>query len=92
MVHHYTEIGDYLVFVMDLMDANGRHINMGDYLYLVRKSDSPDAPIRPDFPDIGNGNNDVPEPASILLWALGGLGLACTSRARNRRMKKLALS
>ena len=34
---------------------------------------------------------NVPEPASVVLWTLGGLSLACTSRARNRRMKKLAL-
>jgi len=33
----------------------------------------------------------APEPATVILWTLGGLSLACTSRVRNRRMKKLAL-
>jgi hypothetical protein len=36
------------------------------------------------------GNGDVPEPATMLLWALGGLGFAGTSWARKRRLKQLA--
>ena len=32
----------------------------------------------------------VPEPATLLLWTLGGMGLAGTSWVRKRRMKKLA--
>jgi hypothetical protein len=35
---------------------------------------------------------DVPEPATMLLWTLGGLGLTGTTWARKRRMKKIALS
>jgi len=37
------------------------------------------------------GGGEVPEPATLLLWTLGGLGLA-GAKARQRRMKKLALS
>jgi hypothetical protein len=117
LVHNYAEIGDYLVFIMDMQNENGNHINIGDYLYLARKSDNPVGPIRPNNPgggdggddpegpgtgggddgnggggDGGDGNSGVPEPATLLLWTLGGLGLTGTSWARNRRMKKLALS
>ena len=48
--------------------------NGQDFLYLAKHEPS----------------TDVPEPASILLWSLGGLGIA-GSWARKRRMKRLAL-
>ena len=42
------------------------------------------------FSNEGGGGGGVPEPASLLLWTLGGFGLVGSSWARNRRMKKLA--
>ena len=40
----------------------------------------------------GSGLGDVPEPATVLLWTLGSMGLAGGSWAHNRRMRKLARS
>ena len=36
------------------------------------------------------GPSGVPEPATLLLWTLGGMGLAGSSWVRKRQMKKLA--
>ena len=41
-------------------------------------------------PGIGGGGGGVPEPATLLLWTLGGIGFASSSFARKRRLKKLA--
>ena len=72
----YNEIGDYCVFVMQVTDSSG---NRGqDFLYLANATYTK--------------NHDVPEPATMLLWALGGLGVAGSTWTRKRRMKKLALS
>ncbi len=71
----YSEIGQYSVFVMQVTNVNGGG-DYQDFLYIAKTS---------------GGSSVVPEPASILLWSLGGLGLA-GSWARKRRMKKLALS
>jgi len=66
----YDAIGDYAVFVMSIRGTDGR--NYQDFLYL--------APA-----DYGNGGGEVPEPATLLLWTLGGMGLAGSSWARKRR-------
>jgi len=74
----YDEIGNYVVFVMNILATNGTG-QYQDFLYIANA-------------DYGGGNSGVPEPATFLFWAFGGLGLVCTSRARYRRMKKLALA
>lgn len=51
------------------------NLDRQDFLYIAKAN--------------GNGG-DVPEPATLLLWTLGGLGVFGTSRARKRRMKQLA--
>jgi len=67
---------------------------MGDYCVFVMTVVSPDdseTPDRQDFLYIAkvDTNTDVPEPASILLWTIGGLGVAGSSWVKKRRMKKL---
>jgi hypothetical protein len=37
-------------------------------------------------------SDDVPEPAAVLLWTLGGLGLGGTSWLRNRNKIKNAIA
>ena len=74
MRDRYDIIGDYAVFVMTITGTDGRAYQ--DFLYL--------APA-----NYGNGGG-VPEPATLLLWTLGGFGLAGTSWTRKRRMHKLA--
>lgn len=79
----YVEMGDYVVFAMNVY--NGEAFTVGgqpvvagdvaqDLLYIARLE-------RPSPPD-------TPEPGTVLLWSLGGLGLAAASRIRKRRMKK----
>ena len=41
---------------------------------------------------LDDGRGGVPESSTLLLWTLGGMGLVSTSRARKRRVKKLAYS
>ena len=74
--HEYSEMGNYVVFVMNVTNSSGAG-QYQDFLYITTAS--------------GGGGGDVPEPATLLLWSLGGMGLA-GSWARKRRMKKLALS
>ena len=71
---YHDMIGDYCVFIMDVVSATDRQGNRQDFLYIAKV----------------NTNTDVPEPASLLLWTLGGLGAVSTSWARKRRLKKLA--
>ena len=73
----YAEMGNYVVFVMNVTNYNGTSQNQ-DFLYIAHANTV-----------TGNG---VPEPATFLFWTLGGLGFVCTSRARSRRMKRLALA
>ena len=76
----YDEIGDYCVFVMNLDAASSTYsIPKGDGLYIAEGSEfrNTDQP-------------GVPEPAMLLLWTLGGLGLAGSSWGRSCRTKKIA--
>jgi len=73
---YYTEIGNYSVFVASA--GTGTQ----SFLYLSNAARPYDPPVPPP-------PGDVPEPASLLLWVLGVVGLA-GSRMRPSRMKKLA--
>ncbi|MCL2117626.1 MAG: PEP-CTERM sorting domain-containing protein [Planctomycetaceae bacterium] len=74
----YDEIGDYCVFVMSVTDLDpSRPGNSQDYLYLARANSTSPPPI--------------PEPATLLLWSLGSMGLV-GFRVRQRRLKKPVLS
>ena len=73
---YYDELGDYKVFVMNVTSIGGA--DRQDYLYLASTASPPPT------------NNDVPEPATLLLWTLGGIGAAGTTWARKRKIKKLA--
>ena len=77
MRDRYDGIGDFAVFVMSIKGTNGKGYQ--DFLYL--------APA-----DYGSGGGGVPEPATLLLWTLGCMGLSSTSWVRKRRMTKLARS
>jgi len=68
--------GEYSVFVMTLANADGTPGTFQDFLYIANATRT----------------SDVPEPATLLLWTLGGLGLFGASKSRRRRMKKLAVS
>lgn len=68
---YYDEIGDYSIFVMNVVTANNGD-NRQDFLYIAET----------------NSGGDVPEPTTILLWSLGGMGLAGISRMRKRRLSK----
>lgn len=80
---HYAGImDDYVVFAMNVINgewftAGGQPILPGDVaqdLFYIAK-------LEPSVPD-------TPEPATVLLWTLGGIGLGVASRVRNRRTKK----
>jgi len=68
----YDEIGDHAVFVMNIKGATGT-ANYQDFLYVARA-------------DYG-GNNDVPEPATLLLWTLGSAGAFGFNHYRKRNKK-----
>lgn len=71
---YYDVIGDYAVFAMNVYTSGG--VGRQDFLYVTKT-------------DNGNGG-DVPEPATILLWSLGGLGATAASwRKRNCNKMKL---
>lgn len=73
---YYQEVGDYAVYAMNVYNNNGG--NTQDFLYVTQATYSNN-----------NGGPDpsVPEPATILLWSLGALGVAGTSW-RRRYCKK----
>ena len=75
---YYDMLGDCRVFIMNALSEDDtlsdKLRERQDFLYIMQT----------------RSDTDVPEPASILFWTLGGLGAAGTSWARKRRMKKLA--
>jgi hypothetical protein len=75
----YNEMGDYAVFIMNLSGQQDRY-------YIAHADYTPTTPTEP--PQSG----DVPEPATLLLWTLGGLGVTGASWYRKRNVKKLALA
>ena len=77
---YYTEIGNYSVFVLNVLAQPGNRYTQ-DLLYLANAADP-----------YNEGTGGVPEPATVLLWTLGGMGLAGSSWARQRRGKKPAVS
>ena len=72
----YDEIGDYCVFIMQVTTPGGQPGQ--DFLYIANATFTP-AP-------------GVPEPATLLLWSLGGMGLAGASWCRKHYRKKHTLS
>ena len=87
----YTDIGNISVFILQLRDQTGNS-SQQDVLYVANSTGpaappwDPNQPPQPPLPPSG-----VPEPASVVLWTLGCLGLTGTSWIRNRRMKRFAL-
>jgi len=74
--------------------VNQQYSEIGDYCVFVLNVTESDGLGRfQDFLYIAPASpQDVPEPATFLLWSLGGMGLFGRSLARKRRMKKLAIS
>ena len=71
---YYSEVGDYAVFVMNVTTgAYGAGTQIQDFLYVTNV-------------DYGNGS-DVPEPATILLWSLGGLTFVGAKVRRRKTVK-----
>ncbi|MDR1959131.1 MAG: hypothetical protein LBQ54_08840 [Planctomycetaceae bacterium] len=67
---YYSQIGDYSVFVMNMTTSNG--IAAQDFLYIAKVT------------GLIGGGGGVPEPATILFWAIGG-GIGCYVSARKRK-------
>ena len=75
----YNEIGDYCVFVVNFDAASNTYsIPKGDTLYIAEGTV---------FRNTDDPQPGVPEPATLLLWTLGGMGLAGSTWFRKRRMK-----
>ena len=68
---YYDEIGNYAVFVMNIHNTSGTG-QYQDFLYIAKA-------------DYGKGA--VPEPATVLLWSLGSLGVFGVSQYRKRNKK-----
>lgn len=72
-------------------DASHRYDEIGDYsVFVLNVTDSNGNGQYQDFIYIAYAISDVPEPAMLLLWTIGGLGLYGSSASRKRRLKKLA--
>ena len=76
----YSEIGNFSVFVVNLSSAG---LPAQNVLYLANSSG---AAVEPPSP------NGVPEPTALLLWILGGFGMAGTSWIHSRSKKKWAFA
>ena len=87
---YYTEIGNYSVFVVNAESMSGSSA-LQNYLYLANATNPYDyvPPVDSGAPGETGEPDVVPEPATLLLWTLGGIGMAGASWARKRRMKKL---
>ena len=68
---YYEDIGNYAVFVMNISSTSGVS-GYQDFLYIAKA----------DY-----GNAAVPEPATVLLWSLGSLGVFGASQYRKRNRK-----
>jgi hypothetical protein len=66
---YYEEIGNYAVFIMNIW-TNGGTVAQ-DHLYVAGA-------------DYSGGSGDVPEPATLLLWTLGGVGALGINHYRKR--------
>ena len=66
----YNEIGDYSVFVMQVKSITGTG-DYQDFVYVAKVAGPP--------------SNDVPEPATMLLWLTGGLSALGFGYAKKRR-------
>ena len=66
----YSEIGNFSVFVMQVTAQNNGS-NAQDFVYVARAT--------------FGGGSQVPEPATVLLWLLGGAGSLGTAYAKKRR-------
>ena len=100
IVSKWTE-NVYLNALLDINDSkeywtkryqvNQKYSEIGDYcVFVINVTDTDGLGQYQDFLYIApaEGTPDVPEPVTILLWSLGGMGLFGTSLARKRRMKK----
>ena len=85
----YAFMGSYYVFAMDIRNGT---IPYQSFFYLTNVA-TYDIGYGPGNPDPGTVTppGGAPEPATLLLWSLGGMGMI-GSWARQRRMKKLACS
>ena len=69
-------------------DARQRYDEIGDYCVFVMQVTTPAGAPGQDFLYIANATfttTGVPEPATMLLWAIGGIGFAGASRIRRAR-------
>jgi len=88
-------INDDYDYWRSLYHANQRYSEIGDYcVFVINVTDSNGEGEYQDFLYIARAEGPpvIPEPATLLLWSLGSLGLFGTSLARKRRMKKLIIS
>jgi len=78
--------------IMATYDPGKYYDYIGDYSVFVMNVTSTNGKV--DSQDflyiVKHEGSDVPEPATLLLWTLGGLGVAGTSWARKRRLVKAA--
>ena len=83
--------GENSAYLLSAYDPGIRYDYIGDYSVFVMNVTTQGGKDSQDFLIIQkHENSDVPEPATLLLWTLGGLGVAGTSWARKRRLAKAA--
>ena len=75
-------IGDYYIFIMSVKDLDGFTLQGNKMLYAHDKY----------YYETYDDPESTPEPATLLLWTLGGLGLGGTSWLRRRNKKRLVLA